>query len=51
LKNYSQRNSFEPFAPAHQTPEIGYLRPPLNASEHRKQEFIQQCHTYHHFNG
>lgn len=40
-----------PFCPAHQTPEIGYLKPPFNASEHRKQEFIQHCHTHHHFNG
>jgi uncharacterized protein (UPF0305 family) len=40
-----------PFCPAQQTPEIGYLRPPLNATERRKQEFIRHCHTYHHFNG
>jgi len=40
-----------PFCPALQTPEIGYLRPPLNASEHRKQEFIEHCHKFHNFNG
>jgi uncharacterized protein (UPF0305 family) len=40
-----------PFCPALQTPEIGYLRPPLNASEHRKQEFIEHCHQFHNFNG
>lgn len=40
-----------PLCPALQTPEIGYLRPPLNASEHRKQEFIEHCHTFHNFNG
>jgi uncharacterized protein (UPF0305 family) len=40
-----------PFCPALQTPEIGYLRPPLNASEHRKQEFIRNCYDYHNFNG
>jgi len=40
-----------PFCPAFQTPEIGYLRPPLNASEHRKQEFIEHCHKFHNFNG
>jgi uncharacterized protein (UPF0305 family) len=40
-----------PFCPAVQTPEIGYLRPPLNASEHRKQEFIEHCHKFHNFNG
>jgi uncharacterized protein (UPF0305 family) len=40
-----------PFCPALQTPEIGYLRPPVNASEHRKQEFIRNCYDYHNFNG
>lgn len=40
-----------PFCPAIQTPETGYLKPPVNASEHRKQEFIRNCHDYHHFNG
>ncbi len=40
-----------PFCPAIQTPEIGYLRPPLNASEHRKQEYIEHCHKFHNFNG
>jgi uncharacterized protein (UPF0305 family) len=40
-----------PFCPAHQTPEIGYLRPPVDGSEHRKQEFIDNCYRYHNFNG
>jgi uncharacterized protein (UPF0305 family) len=40
-----------PFCPALQTPEIGYLRPPVNSSEHRKQEFIENCHKFHNFNG
>jgi uncharacterized protein (UPF0305 family) len=40
-----------PFCPARQTPEIRYLKPPLNASKHRKQEFIQNCYDYHNFNG
>lgn len=40
-----------PFCPARQTPEIGYLRPPTNPSEHRKQEFIEHCHRFHNFNG
>jgi len=40
-----------PFCPALQTPTIGYLRPPVNASEHRKQEFIKNCYDYHNFNG
>ncbi|MCU0631904.1 MAG: DUF2115 domain-containing protein [Methanolinea sp.] len=40
-----------PFCPALQTPESGYLRPPVNASEHRKQEFIRTCFDHHHFNG
>jgi hypothetical protein len=40
-----------PFCPAFQTPEIGYLRPPVNASGHRKQEYIGHVYRYHHFNG
>jgi uncharacterized protein (UPF0305 family) len=40
-----------PFCPALQTPEIGYLRPPMYPSEHRKQEFIEHCHKFHNFNG
>jgi uncharacterized protein (UPF0305 family) len=40
-----------PFCPARQTPGIGYLRPPINGSEHRKQEFIDNCYRYHNFNG
>jgi len=40
-----------PYCPALQTPEIGYLMPPINPSEHRKQEFIEHCHKFHNFNG
>jgi uncharacterized protein (UPF0305 family) len=40
-----------PFCPALQTPEIGYLKPPVNASGHRKQEYIDHIHKGHHFNG
>lgn len=40
-----------PFCPALQTPEIGYLKPPVNASRHRKQEYIRNCYEFHHFNG
>lgn len=40
-----------PFCPALQTPEVGYLRPPVDGSEHRKQEFIDNCYRYHNFNG
>lgn len=40
-----------PFCPALQTPVIGYLKPPVNASEHRKQEFIRNCYDFHNFNG
>ncbi len=40
-----------PFCPALQTPDVGYLKPPVKGSEHRKQEFIQQTYRYHHFNG
>jgi len=40
-----------PFCPALQTPEIGYLKPPTNPSEHQKQEFIEHCHKFHNFNG
>ena len=40
-----------PFCPALQTPEIGYLQPPVNGSEYRKQEFIRNTYEHHHFNG
>ena len=40
-----------PFCPALQTPEVGYLKPPVNASKHRKQEYIEHIHEGHHFNG
>ncbi len=40
-----------PFCPARQTPGIGYLRPPLNGSERRRQEFIDNCYRFHNFNG
>jgi uncharacterized protein (UPF0305 family) len=40
-----------PFCPAVQTPAIGYLKPPVNASPHQKQEFIRNCHDFHNFNG
>jgi uncharacterized protein (UPF0305 family) len=40
-----------PFCPALQTPEIGYLKPPTNPSERKKQEFIEHCHRFHNFNG
>ncbi len=40
-----------PFCPALQTPEVGYLKPPVNASRHRKQEYIEHIHRGHHFNG
>lgn len=40
-----------PFCPALQTPTIGYLRPPTSGNKNRQQEFIDDCYTYHHFNG
>jgi uncharacterized protein (UPF0305 family) len=40
-----------PFCPALQTPEIGYLKPPVKASRHRKQEFLRQTFDKHHYNG
>lgn len=40
-----------PFCPAQQTPESGYLKPPVKASKHRKQEYIKNIYDYHHFNG
>jgi uncharacterized protein (UPF0305 family) len=40
-----------PFCPALQTPESGYLRPPVNASDHRKKEFLRQTFDRHHYNG
>ena len=40
-----------PFCPALQTPPIGYLKPPVKAGGHRKQEFIRNTYDHHHFNG
>jgi uncharacterized protein (UPF0305 family) len=40
-----------PFCPALQTPESGYLKPPVNASDHRKKEFLRQTSDRHHYNG
>jgi uncharacterized protein (UPF0305 family) len=40
-----------PFCPAVQTPAIGYLKPPVKASEHRKQEYLRTTYDHHHFNG
>lgn len=40
-----------PFCPAKQTPEVGYLKPPVKGSKHRKQEYIKDMYDYHHFNG
>lgn len=40
-----------PFCPAEQTPDIGYLKPPVRGSKHRKQEYIKNIYDYHHFNG
>jgi hypothetical protein len=39
------------YCPALQTPETGYLRPPVNAGKHRKQEFIKNCYDFYNFNG
>lgn len=40
-----------PFCPALPPAEVGYLKPPVNASRHRKQEYIDHIHQGHHFNG
>ncbi|MDG6257620.1 MAG: DUF2115 domain-containing protein, partial [Methanomicrobiaceae archaeon] len=40
-----------PFCPALQTPETGYLKPPVKGSRHRKQEFLRQTFDRHHYNG
>ena len=40
-----------PYCPALQTPEVGYLKPPVKGSKHRKQEYIKNMYDYHHFNG
>ena len=40
-----------PFCPAVQTPDVGYLKPPVNGSAHRKQEFLRTTYDHHHFNG
>lgn len=40
-----------PFCPALQTPEIGYLKPPVKGSVHRKQEYLRNTFDFHHYNG
>ncbi len=40
-----------PFCPAKQTPESGYLKPPVKGSEHRKQEYLRNTFDFHHYNG
>lgn len=40
-----------PFCPAEQTPETGYLRPPLTSSRNRQQEYVRTIYDSHHFNG
>ena len=40
-----------PFCPAQQTPAIGYLRPATRPTERTNQEFIDNCHRFHNFNG
>jgi len=40
-----------PFCPALQTLEIGYLKPPVKGSVHRKQEFLRNTFDFHHYNG
>jgi len=50
-KGHDEDTALCPFCPARQTPDIGYLKPPIKGSEHRKQEFIKNTYDYHHFNG
>jgi uncharacterized protein (UPF0305 family) len=40
-----------PFCPALQTPDMGYLKPPVRASRQRKEEFLRQTFDKHHYNG
>jgi len=40
-----------PFCPALQTPEMGYLKPPVKGSRLRKDEFLRQTFDRHHYNG
>ncbi len=40
-----------PFCPALQTPDMGYLKPPVKGSRHRKHEFLRQTFDRHHYNG
>lgn len=44
-------SAFCPFCPALQTPGPEYLKPPVNAGEHRRQEYLRHCFDRHHFNG
>jgi uncharacterized protein (UPF0305 family) len=50
-KTHEVDSALCPYCPAEQTPEIGYLKPPVGGSEYRKQEFIKNCYDHHHFNG
>jgi len=40
-----------PFCPALQTPETGYLKPPVKAGRRQKEEFLRQTFDRHHYNG
>jgi uncharacterized protein (UPF0305 family) len=40
-------SSLCPFCPALQTPEMGYLKPPIDASRQRKKEFLRQTFDRH----
>ncbi len=40
-----------PFCPALQTPEPGYLKPPVKAGRYRKDTFLRQTFDQHYYNG
>ena len=42
-----KKSALRPFCPAAQTPESGYLRPPVNGSEYRKQESSSSTYRRH----
>jgi uncharacterized protein (UPF0305 family) len=50
-KAYDVDSALCPFCPALQTPEIGYLKPPVGAGKPRKEEFLRQTFDRHHYNG
>jgi len=50
-KAYDVDSALCPFCPALQTPETGYLRPPVQAGRNQKEAFLRETFDRHHYNG